>query len=73
MYTILNNLIPEYIKRPVPIKADRYLFRSIGNLSLPRPRTNNCKSTFYYRGASLYNKLPANTRSACTIQNFKSI
>ena len=72
MYKSLNNLFPEYIKRPIPIKTDRYFFRSIGNLSLPRPKTNNCKRTFYYRGTSLYNKLPANTRSACTIQNFKS-
>ena len=24
MYKILNNLIPEYIKRPIPIKTDRY-------------------------------------------------
>ena len=72
MFKIVHDLAPEYMKRSILNKPNRYFLRNICNLSLPKPRTNNCKRTFYYRAASLYNKLPLNIRSASTIQCFKT-
>ena len=72
MFKILHDLAPEYMKRSILNKPNKYFLRNRSNLSLPKPRTNNCKRTFYYRAASSYNKLPLEIRGASTIQSFKT-
>ena len=72
MFKILHDLAPEYMKRSILNKPNKYFLRNRSNLSLPKPRTNNCKRTFYYRAASSYNKLPLEIRGAPTIQSFKT-
>ena len=37
-----------------------YAPRNVDNLVLPKPKTNYCTRTFFYRGSKLYNELPIN-------------
>ena len=71
MFKIVNDLAPEYMILSFPIKSHSYSLRSKGNLSLPRPKTNNCKRSFLYRGATMYNQLPAHICTNSTVQSFK--
>ena len=72
MFKIIHDLAPEYMKQCILNKPNRYFLRNIDNLSLPKPKSNNCKRTFYYRAASLYNQLPSNIRSVSTLHSFKN-
>ena len=72
MFKIINDLAPEYLKQLIMYKPNSHYLRNSSHLSLPKPRTDRCKQTFYYRAASLYNTLPYDVRSASTIQSFKT-
>lgn len=71
MYKILHNLTPVYMSGSVSVKDSPYDLRSSHNLNLPRPNTNSCKRTFFYRGISKYNTLPQNIRDATSLSVFK--
>jgi len=42
-----------------------------GKLSLPKPNTNYLKRSFCYSGACLWNNLPQDLKSVCSIGQFK--
>ena len=42
-----------------------------GKLSLPKPNTNYLKRNFCYSGACLWNNLPQELKSVCSIGQFK--
>ena len=71
MFKILHGLTPGYLKSDLVFKVYNYSLRSNGNLNLPKPKTNNCKRTFFYRGASMYNQLSLHARNSSTVQSFK--
>ena len=41
------------------------------SLSLPKPNTNYLKRSFCYSGACLWNNLPQDLKSVCSIGQFK--
>ena len=71
MYKIVNNLTPDYMSANINIKTSNYSLRGNHNLKLPKPKSNSCKRTFFYRGISCYNKLPIEIRNATTLRSFK--
>ena len=71
VYKILNNLTPNYMTANITFKMSDYALRSNQNLNLPKPKTNNCKRTFFYRAVSCYNQLPIEIRNAATLRSFK--
>ena len=73
MFKVLHNLAPDYMKISLPSKSYHYSLRTAMHISLPKPKTNSCKRTFLYRGASMYNQLPSHLiTNSSTIQSFKS-
>ena len=72
MYETLHDLAPENMKHYITNKPSVYFLGNRNNLCLPKPRTNNCKRTFYYRAGLSYNQLSFETRGASTIQSFKN-
>ena len=70
MFKVLNNLTPTYLRENILYSQRHYQLRN-NNLNLPKPRTNNCKRAFFYRGAKLYNKLPQSIRDKSYLAAFK--
>ena len=54
-------------------KATRYKLKDRHTLILPRPETNYSRNSIAYRGATLWNSLPVNMKSADGIGNFKAL
>ena len=69
MYKVKNRLVPDYL-------CD--MFTNVGdvhdhNLTLPKPKQITCiKNAISYRGAEVWNCLPASLKSSTSINNFKS-
>ena len=72
MFKILNNLTPSYLQENIFYSDKPYHLRH-NNLTLPKPRTNSCKRTFFYRGIKLYNSLPTHIRDCPTFPLFKRL
>ena len=72
MYKILNDLTPNYLRQNVLYSQRPYQLRN-NNLYLPKPRTNNCKRAFFYRGIKLYNALPQPIRDCASLSMFKRL
>ena len=70
MFKVLNNLTPSYLQENIFYSHRPYRLRH-HNLSLPKPRTNSCKRTFFYRGAKLHNSLPTPIRNCQSLTLFK--
>ena len=74
MYSLLfksfHELTPEYITQNFVWKENCYGLRSNDTLMLPKPKTNQCKRTFLYRGSVLYNALPLHLRQLGTLSLF---
>ena len=59
MYWCINNLVPAYLCNLFAPRIPNYYFRNAKKkLMLPKPRTDNLKRSFSYRGALLWNNLP---------------
>ena len=71
IFKILNDMTPDYLKENVFYSPQIYHLRN-KNLVLPKPRTNNCKRTFFYRGAKLFNGLPQEIRNSQSLASFKT-
>ena len=68
MYKTLNELAPDFTER----RVNDYNLRNLeGKLSLPKPNTNYLKRSFCYSGACLWNNLPQDLKSVCSIRQFK--
>ena len=67
MYKTLNELAPDYLQCLFTERHvnDYNLGNLEGKLSLPKPNTN------YYSGACLWNNLPQDLKSVCSIGQFK--
>ena len=70
VFKALNDLAPPYLKNCFQYSQYKYSLRSQGNLLLPKPRTDFCKRTFFYRGAYQFNNLPANLKLPCSLKIF---
>ena len=73
MYKTLNELAPDYLQRLFTQRhVNDYNLRNLeGKLSLPKPNTNYLKRSFCYSGACLWNNLPQDLKSVCSIGQFK--
>ena len=76
MYKIFNNQAPDYLNDmfiPTSEIHPRCLRSSTNcQLYLPRPNTENYKRSFTYSGSNIWNSLPANVKTAQSVQTFKS-
>ena len=72
VFKALHDFAPPYLKDQFQYCHFNYLLRSTGNLALPKPRTEYCKRTFYYRGAVQYNNLPPSLKVVCSPASFSS-
>ena len=73
MYKTLNELAPDYLQCLFTERHvnDYNLRNREGKLSLPKPNTNYLKRSFCYSGACLWNNLPQDLKSVCSIGQFK--
>ena len=73
MYKTLNELAPDYLQCLFTQRhVNDYNLRNLeGKLSLPKPNTNYLKRSFCYSGACLWNNLPQELKSVCSIGQFK--
>ena len=73
MYKTLNELAPDYLQRLFTQRhVNDYNLRNLeGKLSLAKPNTNYLKRSFCYSGACLWNNLPQDLKSVCSIGQFK--
>jgi len=74
MYKVKNRLVPDYLCDIFTNVNDMhdYNTRQSGTcLVLPKPKTNSMKNAFSYRGAEVWNSLPASLKSATSLSNFK--
>ena len=63
MFKTIKGLSPIYLQNLFSSRTTPYNLRdSESTLGLPKPRTNYYKSVFGYKGALLWNSLPANIR-----------
>ena len=68
-----RKLAPDYLQRLFTQRhVNDYNLRNLeGKLSLPKPNTNYLKRSFCYSGACLWNNLPQDLKSVCSIGQFK--
>ena len=73
MYKTLNELAPDYLQCLFTERhVNDYNLRNLeGKLSLPKPNTNYLKRSFCYSGACLWNNLPQDLKTVCSIRQFK--
>ena len=74
MYKINNDLSPSYLKNIFTQTMNKHSYNlrnSSINLHVPRPHSEAGKSSFHYRGASLWNKIPAEVRTQSNVISFK--
>ena len=72
MYKVNNNSAPQYLQKLFTPNVSRYDLRnSLNKLSVPKHRTDYLKCSFSYSGASLWNSLPKQLRSASSLKSFK--
>ena len=71
-YKIFHDLTPKYLKNNLIYKQTNYALRNVDNLVLPKPNTNYCKRTFFYRGSKMYNELPIELRRPNTLNLFRN-
>ena len=75
MYKVKNRSVPDYLCdmfTNVGDVHDHNTRQSETNLTLPKPKTNNMKNAISYRGAEVWNCLPASLKSSTSINHFKS-
>ena len=77
MYRILNDQASEYLQEnylTLYNKTSYNLRNGKLNLAIPKkPRTENLKKSFAYRGAKICNSLPAQVKAAKSLNSFKKI
>ena len=65
MYKVNNNCAAQYLQQLFTPKVSNHDLRnSLNKLSVPKPRTDYLKRSFSYSGASLWNSLSGQLRSA---------
>ena len=72
MFKTINDLTPFYLHELFESRSTGYNLRnSEHTLFVPKPRTNYGKRSFSYIGAVLWNVLPQNVRTTCSLSQFK--
>jgi hypothetical protein len=72
MFKTTNDLTPFYLHELFESRSTGYNLRnSEHTLFVPKPRTNYGKRGFSYSGAVLWNELPQNVRTTCSLSQFK--
>ena len=72
LFKTSNDLTPFYLHGLFESRSTGYKLRnSEHNLFVPTPRTNYGKRSFSYSGAVLWDGLPQNVRTTCSLSQFK--
>ena len=72
MFKTINDLTPFYLHELFESGSTGYNLRnSEHTLFVSKPRTNYWKRSFSYSGAVLWNELPQNVRTTCSLSQFK--
>ena len=72
MYKCVNKHAPHYLCNMFTPRVSSYNLRNATlKLSLVKPRIDNLKRNFSYNGASLWNDLPEELRTASSLSSFK--
>ena len=75
IYKACNNLAPSYIYDMLTFSSNEtYNLRSAANndIVIPKHRTNYGKKTFCYSSAYIWNSIPIDIRSTCSLMHFKN-
>ena len=72
MYKCVHKLAPNYLRNIFTLRTLSFDLRDASQkLYLPKPRTDYLKRSFSYSGASLWNDLSEDMRTAKSLPNFK--
>ena len=72
MFKTINDLTPFYLHELFESRSTGYNLRnSEHTLFVPKLRTNYVMRSFSYSGAVLWNELPQNVRTTCSLNQFK--
>ena len=74
MFKVLNNDAPGYLNVFSHVQS-RYALRSTAanNLNVPKPNLECFRRSFSFSGASAWNQLPTNVKSAQSLLDFKGL
>ena len=74
IYKILNDMSPSYLNQLFVVRDTQYNFRDSNRLEQPRVKTTTYGiKSLRYSGAKLWNNLPVHLKSACSLNEFKSL
>ena len=74
LYNVINGLLPARLRNIFKNSSEIHshsLRSSVHNLFIPRPLSEAGKCSFHYRGATLWNSLPTQTKNQATLISFK--
>jgi hypothetical protein len=72
LFKTINDLTPFYLHELFESRSTGYKLRnSEHTLFVPKPRTNYGKRSFSYSEAVLWDELPKNVRTTCSLSQFK--
>ena len=67
----MNDQAPRYLVNKFNIKDSGYSLRGYKNLVIPKPKTDFKKRSISYCGATTWNSLPDELKTACNLNQFK--
>jgi hypothetical protein len=71
LFKTINDLTPFYLHELFESRSTGYkLGNSEHTLFVPKPRTNYGKRSFSYSGAVLWDELPKNVRTTCSLSQY---
>ena len=70
MHKIVHRKAPEYLIKHFPIKNSAYNSHA-DKVWVPKPKIDLFKSSFFYRGAMMWNDLPLSLRQMQHLPGFK--
>ena len=75
VYKVLKNLCPSYLLGSFKYTTNvtNHHGRNPNRLYIPSIKTNYGKFSFYYRGATVWNRLPSDLYNCSSLQSFKSL
>lgn len=73
MFKLINNRVPNYLKKLISHRPICYSTRYAANspLFVPTPRTEYMRSTFSYQGTMIFNRLPIHVQTCVSFESFK--
>ena len=72
MYKIINGHTPSYLCNRFHVKTSGYELRGHKRLTIPIPKTEFKKRSISYSGATLWNSMTDDLKTACNISQFRA-